>query len=199
MAGMGPPPKASAQRRNSSPTFTKLPAAGRQGDVPRWPLPEDVSAVARRDTAQRMLDDQELLLVDPEVTGAKRGAAKRKRDKLLTELNILSARIEAQHRLETELWAELWATPQAVEWERLRWTREVAGYVRWKIEAELGSLDAAKEARQIADRLGLSSLAMQRLRWVVASEEEAEARPRRRPLGTGQRPPDDPRAALHAV
>lgn len=195
MAGNGPPPSNNAQRRNAA-SITRLPAAGRPGPTPVWPLPDDVAKTARRDTTQRMLDDVELSLLDPELTGSKRGAAKRKRDKLFTELNILTGELEATARLESELWIELWATPQAVEWERLRWTREVAGYVRWKVAAELGSLNAAKESRQLADRLGLSSLALQRLRWAVVDEAEEQSR-RRRPVT--RRPPDDPRAALHAV
>lgn len=83
-------------------------------------------------------------------------------------------------RLEAELWAELWKTPQAVAWERLGYTREVAQYVRWKAQAELGSIDAAREARQLSDRLGLSPLAMLRLRWEVdASDELGERRTQR--------------------
>lgn len=197
MAGNGPPPKSGGAQRRNAASVTFLPAAGRTGEPPAWPLPDDVAKLARRDTAQRMLDDLELSLLDPELTGPKRGAAKRKRDKLLTEVNIMTGEMEATKRLQGELWAELWATPQAVEWERLRWTREVAGYVRWKIAAELGSLNAAKESRQLADRLGLSSLALQRLRWTVVDESADHARERRRPVT--RRTPDDPRAALHAV
>ncbi|PBO23035.1 hypothetical protein CLM85_18600, partial [Streptomyces albidoflavus] len=54
--------------------------------------------------------------------------------------------------------------------------REVAQYVRWKVRAELGDLDASKEARQLADRLGLSPLAMLRLRWEIAADEVSEQR-----------------------
>ncbi|KOU17086.1 hypothetical protein ADK49_16925 [Streptomyces sp. WM6349] len=91
----------------------------------------------------------------------------------------MDKQLEAQAALESELWTDLWATPQAAAWERLGWTREVAQYVRWKVQAELGDLDASKEARQLADRLGLSPLAMLRLRWEVAPDEVAEQRQER--------------------
>lgn len=75
---------------------------------------------------------------------------------------------------ELALWAELWRTPQAVAWERMHSGREVAQYVRFKIRAEDGALDEAKEARQLGDRLGLTPLAMLRLRWEIAPVAEAK-------------------------
>lgn len=41
MAGMGPPPKPTGQRRRSNATFamTQLPAEGRTKEAPRYPLP----------------------------------------------------------------------------------------------------------------------------------------------------------------
>jgi hypothetical protein len=151
MAGMGPPPKTDGtrRRRNASIAMTRLPAEGRTGDPPPFPLP---------------------LL---------RGPGGR-------PLKTANAR-------EGELWAQLWATPQAVAWERRRWTHEVAMYVRWTAAAELGSLDAGKEARQLADRLGLTDLAMLRLRWEIADDEVGEKRTeraattRRRRAGAQQR------------
>jgi len=40
MAGMGPPPKPASQRRRTNATIatTQLPAEGRQGEPPAWPL-----------------------------------------------------------------------------------------------------------------------------------------------------------------
>ncbi len=38
MAGMGPPPKKGARRRNARPEWRQLPAGGRLGDVPVFPL-----------------------------------------------------------------------------------------------------------------------------------------------------------------
>lgn len=123
MAGMGPPPKAEGERRRRNPTIamTRLPAEGRQGETPPWPLAEDYPG-------------------------------------------------------ELELWDQLWMTPQSVAWERLRWTREVACYVRYSILAEMGNMRAAPEARQLADRLGLTPLALLRLRWEIVSDEVAPRR-----------------------
>lgn len=39
MAGTGPAPNPHARRRNARPAFRRLPAAGRQGELPPWPLP----------------------------------------------------------------------------------------------------------------------------------------------------------------
>lgn len=181
MAGMGPPPKPAGERRrrNATIAMTRLPARGREGEPPRWPLLEDVAAVARRDMARRMADELELALLEPDLTGRARAAAQRKLEAAQTSANILEKELEAQRQAEGEVWAELWATPQAVAWERLGWTREAAQYVRWKVRAELGDLDASKEARQLGDRLGLTPLAMLRLRWEVAPDEVAEQRQER--------------------
>lgn len=134
MAGMGPAPKPAGQRRrrNATVAMTKLPAHGREGKPPKFPL---------------------------ELAKGKTGG----------ETKVL-------RRLERTLWAELWATPQAAAWEQLGYTREVAQYVRWKVRGELGDLDAAKEARQLSDRLGLTPLAMLRLRWEIATDELGERR-----------------------
>lgn len=102
----------------------RLPAAGRQGKLPRWPLP----AASKPEIADR----------------------------------------------EAALWVEIWRTPQAVMWERLRWTHEVAQYVRWRVLGERGALEPAKEARQLADRLGLSPMALLRLRWEIVDEEASK-------------------------
>ncbi|WP_159041177.1 hypothetical protein [Streptomyces sp. WM6349] len=160
-------------------SMTRLPAGGRTGEPPRWPLKEDIVTAAKRDMARRQADELELQLLEPALTGRQRSAAQRKLDAAQSAATILDKQLEAQAALESELWTDLWATPQAAAWERLGWTREVAQYVRWKVQAELGDLDASKEARQLADRLGLSPLAMLRLRWEVAPDEVAEQRQER--------------------
>ena len=38
MAGTGPAPNPHARRRNARPAFRRLPAVGRQGEAPAWPL-----------------------------------------------------------------------------------------------------------------------------------------------------------------
>lgn len=119
MAGMGPAPNPNARRRNARPTGVELPAEGRAGEPPAWPLDEQTSR-------------------------------------------------------ETDIWSAAWSTPQAAAWERFAWTLDVALYVRFMALAETGDLNAAKEARQWSDRLGLSPLAMLRLQWRVVQNDIAE-------------------------
>jgi hypothetical protein len=45
---MGPPPNPNRRRRNTQPATLKLPAGGRQGETPAWPLPKAKSAVRGR-------------------------------------------------------------------------------------------------------------------------------------------------------
>lgn len=115
------PPNPNAVRRNARPGVEMLPAKGRPGDPPAWPL-----AMCS-------------------------GAA-------------------------LELWAQLWATPQAVAWERHGWTRVVARYVLCALAAEELNKDAMSEARQLEDRLGLTPKAMRMLMWQVAPDEVGEKR-----------------------
>jgi hypothetical protein len=85
-------------------------------------------------------------------------------------------------KAEKELWADLWATPQAVAWESLGWERVVARYTRTVLKAEremTGALLA--DARQMEDRLGLTPLAMLRLRWEIAPDEIGELREEKTP------------------
>lgn len=205
MAGMGPPPKppGTRARRNAAPQTTSLPAKGRRGKAPDWPLPADAGAMQTKITAEmraeRIRDE-----LNDETDRRKIGRLERQLDAALGEAAALKRVLEAQEEMELELWSELWSTPQATMWEKYGWYREVAVYVRWQIKAELGDLDAAKEARQWSDRLGLNPLAMLRLRWQVEQTNEAEDRGkarRRRPAAPKQpsKPAADPRSILHAV
>lgn len=115
------PPKENPARRNARVGPLTLPAEGRKGDTPPWPL--------------ELLADSELAL-----------------------------------------WRDLWATPQAVAWERLGFTRVVARYCRFVLAAENGNKDAMAEARQLEDRLGLTPKAMRLLLWTVATDEVAQKR-----------------------
>lgn len=129
----GPPPKPDSQRRrrNATVAMTQLPAEGRQGEPPAWPL-----------AASAAFDEQ--------------------------------------------TWRDLWSTPQAEAWERLGVgvIRMVARYVVLLAEADVGEPKAAMEVRQIEDRLGLSPLAMLRLRWEVVSDEAAAPRQKPTPRST---------------
>lgn len=175
MAGMGPAPKPNGARRRTNPTvaMTKLPAEGRAGKAPTWPLPPDVKRKAQLERYGEQIED---LAMDAQGQGREAAAARRRLLTLQEKADILAAELEAAAEQEKILWADLWATPQAVAWERLRYTREVAQYVRWQVAAELGDLDAAKEARQWSDRLGLNSLALLRLRWEIVRDEVDDQR-----------------------
>lgn len=174
MAGMGPPPKSDDQRRrrNATVAMTKLPAEGRKGPAPKWPLIPDVVMSAKRDLAAAKVEGLEFDLAEGKPVDRKLDAAKER-------LAILDRQLAEQKALEASLWRDLWKLPQAVQWQRLGWTRDVAQYVRHKVLAELGDLDSAREARQWSDRLGLSPMALLRLRWEVVADELGERRSER--------------------
>lgn len=177
----GPPPDPDALRRDrpeDKAGWTILPAAGRQGAAPKWPLPPDVRLSALLEVANR---EREILEAQVDSGDAPRGAVA-KLAKLDRHAAELAARLKAAAKMETERWKALWATPQAVAWDRLRWTHEVALYVRWQVHAELGDLEAAKEARQWSDRLGLNPTALLRNRWKIGGASGTErAEPARPP------------------
>lgn len=166
----GPPPDPNALRRDRKQDvagWTTLPSEGRRGAAPKWPLAPEVRTAAALESAGAQ---REVLQVQIEEGVAPRGAVARlaKLDQTVAELRAIVAQAA---KLEVGLWKDLWSTPQAVAWEQLRWTREVALYVRWQVLAELGDIDAGKEARQWSDRLGLNPAAMLRNRWRVATDE----------------------------
>ncbi len=121
---MPQPPKFDPARRNSRIGPVKLPAEGRKGDPPKWPLPGRIIAA------------------------------------------------------ESRAWAELWATPQAVAWEKLGWTRTVARYCRVMVAAEKKDATAALLAQAVSleDRLGLTPKAMRLLLWEIVADEVTEKR-----------------------
>lgn len=79
---------------------------------------------------------------------------------------------------EPDVWLELWATPQAVAWERLGWTRVVARYAQLLVVAEEPGAGSGilLETRQLEDRLGLTPMSMLRLRWEVMADDLDERR-----------------------
>lgn len=76
-----------------------------------------------------------------------------------------------------DVWAHLWSLPQAVAWEEMAAERVVARYCRVLLAAERPKATAAhlQEVRQLEDRLGLSPMAMLRLRWSIGDVVEAGA------------------------
>lgn len=189
MAGMGPPPTdpSKRRRRNATVATTKLPAEGRTGEVPPWPLIPDVTTKARRDLFARKVERLEDDLDAAAAEGNSTDRIEYRLDAAQEKLAILEAQLAEQERLELSLWTDLWGLPQAVQWERLSWMRDVAQYVRHKVLAELGDLNSAKEARQWSDRLGLTPLAMLRLRWEVVADEVAAQRERTGPAKSAAR------------
>lgn len=171
MAGMGPPPKPDAQRRRTNATvaMTRLPAEGRTGSAPDWPLIPDVILTTRHELAAAKVESLEYDLA--EAMPSERASIERKLDLAREKAAIMAAQLREARNLEVTLWADLWRLPQAIQWERLSWTRDVAQYVRHKVMAELGDMDGAREARQWSDRLGLSPMALLRLRWEIVADE----------------------------
>lgn len=163
-----------ARRNTTAVVFVQLPAAGRAGRAPAFPLPDDQALsieVQLARAAIRTARDNE----------AKAETARQRADarKAVTrgEQRLARAQVElkASKAQEAALWRDLWKTPQATQWEKLGWTRDVAQYVRHKVKAESGSLDHAKEARMQADRLGLTPLAMRNLKWEIAAAPAKES------------------------
>jgi hypothetical protein len=119
---MPPAPKINPVRRNSRVGPLQLPAEGRKGAPPAWPLDGKPNPQIQR------------------------------------------------------IWRQLWATPQAVAWERLGWTRVVARYARVALAAEVLDKDALAEARHLEDRLGLTPKAMRTLLWEIVADEVKQHR-----------------------
>ena len=178
MAGMGPAPKPDDQRRrrNATVAMVRLPADGRKKRAPNWPLIPDVVLTARRDLAEAKVERLEEDLFELREAGKPCGPAEMKLDAAKEKLLICQRQLAEQRKLESALWKDLWSLPQSVEWERLGWFRDVAIYVRHHVLGQLGDLDNAREARQWSDRLGLTPLAMLRLRWEVVRDEVADKR-----------------------
>lgn len=171
MAGMGPPPKEPGKRARQNPTvaMTCLPAEGRKGRAPAWPLDADLATeTAIHDTKRQIKAIEDELAWA--TTSRDRSAQRRKLERAKKHLAERQAMKVFLARNEKKLWAALWKTPQATQWQKLGWTREVAQYVRHKVKAEGGSLDDAKEARQQADRLGLTPMSLLRLRWEIGDK-----------------------------
>ena len=74
------------------------------------------------------------------------------------------------------VWFTLWRKPQAVAWERLHLEDVVGRYalVRAQADKRVAHPAILAEARQLEDRLGLSPMAMLRLRWEVSQPAPTE-------------------------
>lgn len=196
MPGPAPKPPGTRARRNAGPTVVYLPAAGRQGEPPAWPLVDDVRLVTRLKAAGDKAAELRGAM-DAEDDTRKLRRLERQLDAVLLEEMTLEAELAHIRDAEASLWRDLWATPQAEVWERSHSSRVVAQYVRWTVKGEMGDLDAGKESRLWSDRLGLSPLAMLRLRLEIERTEEAVDRGnRRRAQPTAKPTGADPRLKL---
>lgn len=79
---------------------------------------------------------------------------------------------------EAELWEEMWATPQALIWERDGLKHYVAMFVRLLAEAEVekASAENRKTVRMMYGDLYLTSDSMARARIRITADEVGEAR-----------------------
>jgi len=73
-----------------------------------------------------------------------------------------------------ERWRALWRKPQAIMWQRLALEETVARYLDIVLLAESGNLNAAAEARQLEDRLGLNAKALKSHGWIITPDAEAD-------------------------
>ena len=198
MSGPAPKhPSTRARRNNAKKDFRSLPSTGRVGNVPAWPLLPDVATSAMLELARDRVAALQVEIAG-EDDGRTKGRLRRELNKNEISVAQLQLQIEQATDMETALWADLWATPQAVIWEESHAFREVAQYVRWKVRAEQGDLKAAAEARQLSDRLGLNPLALMRLRVEVEHADEVKQRGEQRRASKPRQPEsDDPRKGLH--
>jgi hypothetical protein len=117
--------------------MTKLPKSGRTGRAPAWPLDADLKleTAIHAPEAGDQVDRGRAGVGDHRAGPA---AQRRKLDRANRHLAELEAMKKFLAKNERKLWADLWKTPQATQWEKLGWTREVAQYVRHKVKAEGG-------------------------------------------------------------
>lgn len=168
----GPSPNPNAIRRNHRVGPVVLPAEGFKGRMPSWPLPENPKMAARI----RLIQDELELLEERDLDDDLSRTEKTKLTRTRERLAIAEAERDAIIDTEKDLWRKLWRTPQACEWARLRWDRDVAQYVRHKAAAEIGSLEDSREARQRGHHLGLTPKGMKDLMWTIAVDQVAQRR-----------------------
>jgi len=163
----GPPPSTAPRRRNPRIEAVTLPAVCRR-PAPRWPLIDDVALTVARRQCAAAVADLELLLDAEDLKPTERARLDRRLAATRSTLHLADQQLGQRRRLERDMWRKLWRSPQAEAWHASGWTRDVATYVRLSVLAELGDLEALKEARMWSDRLGLSPKAMRAMLWSVA-------------------------------
>lgn len=192
----GPPANPNAVRRNPRVGLVRLPAGGRTGRTPKWPLPPNPRLTALIEIEQELIEALEELELE-EGKLSKSDATKLTRAK--QRLRIKEHEKAATEEAEKVLWRDLWKTPQSAEWERQKWTREVAQYVRHKASAELGSLEDSKEARLRADSLGLTPKGLRSLMWTIDHDQVTDKRNEKQAQAATGTDGPAPRRRLRAV
>lgn len=157
-----------ARRNRGGTPLRELPAGGYDGPVPRFPLGRNVRLASKVTSTRAEVRRLEALEEAGEATAVDARKLRRAREDYRLALDT---RRESA-KLERALWRELWRSPQASAWAEQHVGREVAGYARWSSLAELGDLPAQREARQLADRLGLNSQSVAKLRWSTVGPAE---------------------------
>lgn len=199
----GPAPKHPSRRsRSRSADIVALPAEGRGAPAPKWPLGPDVNMSAEVEFLRDRIASLSVELAESE-DRRERGRLKQQIDRATMAEGVLALKIEQARDAEVEVWDLLWRTPQATIWDQSEaFERMVATFVRYHVRAEQGDLKAAPEARLRGAELGVTPMALLKLRRDIAETQVAEGREqdaRRRREAREPRPanPDfDPRTLL---
>lgn len=194
MAGTGPAPSMNPKRSNPRVGVQVLPTVCKK-PIPRWPLIDDLRLTVEQTRLADAIADLELLADDEDLKPARRARLDQKIATERAKLAVVEEKLNRQKGLEAGIWRKLWRSPQAEAWHNLGWIRDVAMYARLSVLAELGDLEALKEARMWSDRLGLTPKAMRGLLWTVATDEVGSKRGERQ----GATPAAQPRRRLAAV
>lgn len=186
----GPPPDPNAlARERDAGEWKVLPRQkGRRRKPPAWPLPADVRAQAQLEFAERLAVEVRDQWANAE-DSRKAAALAKKLEKVELALAEMRAVFAQREQMELALWAELWALPQALMWERQSQHWEVALYARRMIEAqERGSaVNLSTLVRQMADSLGLTTPGLRSNRWRIEAEEKPRPSAARSPRRSSAR------------
>jgi hypothetical protein len=154
-ARSGPPPDPDALRRDrkSDPKWITLPAEGRDGPTPEWPLSGRAAHIPALTPAgiQQIKDEEQ-------------------KQRLLDQIE---SEASARFSRELEIWASEWRRPQAVKWERNGQELEVALYVRALVAAEAPDAKVTLRTlvKQQQEALGLSLPGLARNHWKIEGAE----------------------------
>jgi hypothetical protein len=181
----GPPANPDALRRErDGKEWTHLPAAGRKGEPPEWPLPPDVTLQAQLES----LREQEAQHQEDwgQASGKAAVGIGKKLTAVAEKIAVMEQRIAIGTAQETSMWERLWRTPQALVWEADGMADIAALYVRTYIEASQVGAPSAKVAlaKQLAESLLLTTAALHAARFVIDPDAD-DVPPARTMAGRG--------------